>query len=74
MLVVFARAAYKRETDRADRLETEVFRLHTVIQDRHIPALESAARALQETTIALRDLQSQREIERALREREAGGR
>lgn len=70
VLGVFARAAYKRETDRSDRLESEVSRLHTVIQERHIPALEAAARANQEATLALRDIQQERDMERTLRERE----
>lgn len=72
LLVVFARAAYRRETDRSDRLETEVFRLHQVIQDRHIPALESAAHALEEATLTLQEIQRQRDLDRAIRERGQG--
>lgn len=74
LLTVFARASYKRETDRSDRLEGEVFRLHQVIQERHIPALESAAHALQEATFALREIQQDRDLERALRDRDRGER
>lgn len=73
VLLAFARAAYKRETDRSDRLETEVFRLHQVIQERHIPALESAGRALQDATLAMRELQQDRDVERAMRERAERG-
>jgi hypothetical protein len=74
LLVVFARASYKRETDRSDRLEGEVFRLHQVIQDRHIPALEAAGKALQEATLALKEIQQEREVDRAIRDRREGGR
>lgn len=73
LLVVFARASYKRETDRSDRLEAEVFRLHAVIQERHIPALEAGTRALQEASVTLREIQQEREVDRVLRERREGG-
>lgn len=53
LLIIFAKTAYKRETERADRLEQEVLRLNQLIQDKHIPALESATYALKEATDAL---------------------
>jgi len=75
LLVVFARAAYKREIDRADRLEKTVFELHQSMADRYIPALQEASGALTESTrvnqevvLALRDLQAHRDFERRLRE------
>lgn len=81
LLVAFARTAYKRETDRADRLEQQVFALHEATASKVFPVLEEAsrsmsdmARASQESTIAIRDLQAQRELERRLREREGGDR
>lgn len=49
MLVVFARVSYKRETDRSDRLENEVQRLNSLIQEKVIPALSSATRAVEES-------------------------
>lgn len=71
ILVVFARtvfartderaeAAWKREVERADRLEAEVTRLNGSIQDKAIPALLAAANAITECTELLRDLQRDR--------------
>ncbi len=70
VLGVFARAAYKREVDRSDRLEAEVFRLHAAIQDRHIPALEAAAHALEDATLALQAIQQRQDVDRAVAERD----
>lgn len=63
-LIVFARVSYKRETDRSDRLETEVIRLNNLIIDRAIPALTAAAQAAEDATMLLRDLQREREMDR----------
>ena len=49
LLIPFARMAYKRETDRADRLESEVLRLNQLLQDRVIPALLAATRAVEQS-------------------------
>lgn len=56
-LFAFARTAYRREVDRADRLEAELARLNGLLQERHIPALLSANQALHDATDALRDVQ-----------------
>lgn len=48
--------AYERERDRADALETEVKRLNALIQDRHVPALESASKAISDSTELVTDL------------------
>lgn len=56
-LFAFARTAYKRETERADRLETELARLNTLLQERHIPALLNANQALHDATEALQAVQ-----------------
>jgi len=61
-LSVFARVAYRRETERADRLEAEVIRLNSLIIERAIPALTSAAQAAEDATSLLRDMQREREI------------
>lgn len=61
-LFVFAKISYKRETERADRLEAEVTRLNNLIINRVIPALTSAAQAVEEATILLRDMQREREL------------
>lgn len=61
-LSVFARIAYRRETERADRLEAEVVRLNSLIIERAIPALTSAAQAAEDATSLLRDMQREREI------------
>lgn len=45
----FGYKVYTRETSRADSNEAEVKRLNTLIQDRYVPALESAAEALHES-------------------------
>lgn len=55
-LAVFARQAYNREAARADRLEQENQRLNQLIQDKHIPALESSTTATREMTEYLRVL------------------
>lgn len=62
MLVVFARVSYKRETDRADRLEQDNKRLNETIQDRVIPALLSATRAVEESGELLNAMQREREV------------
>lgn len=61
-LSVFARISYRRETERADRLEAEVVRLNNLIIDRVIPALTSAAQAAEDATSLLRDMQREREL------------
>lgn len=60
LLVLFARTAYKRETDRADRLEADVRRLNDTIQDKVIPALMSATKAAEESASLISDLQRER--------------
>lgn len=48
--VLFQRetAAHERERDRADRMEAEVQRLNSVIQDRMLPILHEATQAISE--------------------------
>lgn len=71
LLVVFARtaikrdadrseAAWRREVERADRLEAEVNRLNNSIQEKAIPALLAGATAINECTQMLREMQRQR--------------
>jgi hypothetical protein len=69
LLIIFARVSYKRETDRSDRLETEVVRLNNMIIEKVIPALSSATGAIQDATELLRAVQREREIN-TLRTRE----
>lgn len=61
-LILFARGAYQRERDRADRLEDENRRLHDLMLDRVIPALSSATRAAEETGALLNSIQREREL------------
>lgn len=61
-LIIFAKGAYKRETDRSDRLEAEVIRLNNMIVDRVIPALTSSANAVEDATELLQGVQREREI------------
>ena len=72
LLVIFARISYRREIDRADRLEKEVVRLNSTIQDKVIPALESATRAIEQSTLLLLDMQREREREAVIRLRAEG--
>jgi hypothetical protein len=60
LLVWFAKVAYSRETERADRLEAEVIRLNTLIQDKNIPALVSATNAIRDATEIIRDYERDR--------------
>jgi hypothetical protein len=62
VLLLFARISYRRETERADRLEAEVIRLNNLIIDRAVPALTAAAQAAEEATQLLRDLHREREL------------
>lgn len=62
MLVVFARISYKRETDRSDRLEEDNKRLNGLIQDRVIPAVTSATRAVEECVELLNAVQRERDM------------
>lgn len=56
-----AEAAYKRETERADRLEAENQRLNTVLREQAIPALTNVVTVMQGSQELLRDLQRERE-------------
>lgn len=56
LLIIFARTSYKRETDRSDRLETEITRLNAWIQDKAIPALLSSSRANEDSQDLLREM------------------
>lgn len=53
VLLVFARTAYLRETQRADRLERELGDLHRTFMDRYASALAEAARAVADATQTL---------------------
>lgn len=67
MLVAFARISYKRETDRADRLEADNKGLNETIQERVIPALLSATRAIEESGELLNAMQREREVTQSSR-------
>lgn len=65
-LAVFARVSYRREVERADRLEAEVLRLNNLIvaiTERTIPALAAAAASAEEANRMVRELQRDRELE-----------
>jgi hypothetical protein len=62
ILIWFAKGAHQRERDRADRLEAEVQRLHTLMLDRVIPALTSATNAAEESAALIAALQREREL------------
>lgn len=61
--IVFGRVSYKREIERADRLETEVTRLNNLIIERAIPALTSAAQAADNATRLLQNMQRVQEMD-----------
>jgi hypothetical protein len=73
ILVVFAKTAYRRETDRADRLETEVQRLNALIQDRVIGVITSATNAVEEST-ELMTVMAREQIAAGHRDRMSSGR
>lgn len=64
LLVLFARTAYKRETDRSDRLELENTRLNNSIQEKVIPALVQANTALEEAGQLIHDMERDRDRRR----------
>jgi hypothetical protein len=51
----FAEQCWKRETERADRLEAEVTRLNGFIQEKAIPAMLASATAVSEATEMVRE-------------------
>lgn len=59
--IVFGRVSYKREIDRADRLETEVTRLNNLIIERAIPALTSSAQAVENAINVIQSMQRTQE-------------
>ncbi len=63
LLIVFAKGAYQREKDRADRGEAETQRLYQLMLDRIIPALTAAAEAARESSELLQAIQREREIQ-----------
>lgn len=60
IFLAFGWIVYKRERDRADKNEAEIARLNQLIQDRYVPSLESASRALAESSEALTLSRNQR--------------
>ena len=56
--------AYKQESDRADRMEAENRRLNDLILERVIPAMTAATSAAQDSAQLLATMQRDREIER----------
>lgn len=73
ILILFARGAYQRERDRADRMEQENQRLHELIIERVIPALGSATRAAEESAELLAQMARERELLQLLQRRLEGG-
>jgi hypothetical protein len=67
LLIFFAQTAYKREVNRADRLENEVNRLNALIADKAIPGLTLATQTMEESTKLMQTLQRERELDRARR-------
>ncbi len=63
-LIMFARGAYQRERDRADRLEAENRKLNEAVQERFIPVLLSATRALEESAELMAAMQRERDLMR----------
>jgi hypothetical protein len=59
---VFAKTMITREQVRADRLESEVTRLNTLVQEKTIPALVSATQAIQGSQELLQRMQYQRDV------------
>lgn len=53
VLLIFARTAYLRETQRADRLEAKLDELNKIVLDKYAVALADAARAVVDATATL---------------------
>lgn len=53
ILLSFGWYAYKRESNRADKSELEIARLNQLIQDKYVPSLEAATRAMSDSADAL---------------------
>lgn len=62
ILLVLSKTLIRREQERADRLDAEVNRLNSLIQDKTIPALISATSAIQASQLYLQSLQYQRDV------------
>ncbi len=61
LLIVFARTSYRRETDRADRLEAENVKLNDFIRKEVVVVLSAATRALEDNATLLTSLVRERE-------------
>jgi hypothetical protein len=61
ILLGFGLRAWQREITRADRLETELREKNQAMQDRVIPALTTAAAAVQQSAEMMRELTEERE-------------
>jgi len=69
LLVTVSRSLIKREQDRADRLDLEVTRLNSLIQEKTIPALLSATQAVQASQALLQSMQYERDVAAAASKR-----
>lgn len=61
VLLGFGLRAWQREITRADRLEIELREKNQALQDKVVPALTTAAAAVQASQDALRELMEERE-------------
>jgi membrane protein implicated in regulation of membrane protease activity len=59
-LLLFAKTAYKRETDRADRLEGQIREQEAFFRNEVVPAMRDSADALREATQVLRQREGRR--------------
>lgn len=67
ILIVFARTSYKREIDRADRLESEVRQLHELRQtdyEKTAAALAAASEAIRQSAELINDLRREDVVRR----------
>lgn len=55
VLLLFARGAYKRETERADRAEARLDELHRDMRDKVVPVLTEATRSMADVAVMLRE-------------------
>jgi hypothetical protein len=63
ILLWFALRAWQREITRAERLETELREQHQIMIEKVVPALVSAANALNESAQLARDLADEQQQE-----------
>lgn len=64
LLLILGRYVYRRETDRADRLEAELREVNRALVDKYVPTLDATSRALLDATQLIIELRAERRVMR----------